>query len=38
MPQAKGEWIHLNGDKYPADQNDISHAPPESGRLLGAQR
>lgn len=38
LPHATGPWVHLNGDKYPLDQNDISHAPPESGRLIGAQR
>lgn len=37
LARPAGAWVHLNGDKYQL-QNDISHAPPESGRVVGAQR
>jgi len=37
LPEPKGAWVHLNGDKYPADPNDITNAPPDSG-MVRAQR
>jgi hypothetical protein len=27
LPHATGAWVHLNPDKYPTDQNDITTAP-----------
>jgi hypothetical protein len=31
LPSAKGPWSCLNCDKWAANQNDITTAPPETG-------
>jgi hypothetical protein len=32
LPKPSGSWEHMNADKQLADQNDITTAPPVSGR------